>query len=156
MILIDSSVWIAFFNGREGNAVSVMERLIDAEEEVHLSEYILTEVLQGFRKDREYEAARRSLLRFPIARLRARTPILKRPKFIESAGSRESPGGMGGKETMKELLLIDSHVKVIVSSGYSSDPIMSDFKQYGFRDVIAKPYRLEELEEVIERVIVEG
>ena len=65
------------------------------------------------------------------------------------------PGGMGGKETMKELLVIDPHVKVIVSSGYSSDPIMSDYKQYGFRDVIAKPYRIEELEEVIERVIAE-
>ena len=65
------------------------------------------------------------------------------------------PGGMGGKETMKELLLIDPYVKVIVSSGYSSDPIMSDYKQYGFRDVIAKPYKMEELEEVIERVIVE-
>jgi PAS domain S-box-containing protein len=65
------------------------------------------------------------------------------------------PGGMGGKETMKELLVIDPNVKVIVSSGYSSDPIMSDYKQYGFRDVIAKPYRIEELEEVIERVIAE-
>jgi CheY-like chemotaxis protein len=65
------------------------------------------------------------------------------------------PGGMGGKETMKELLLIDPYVKVIVSSGYSSDPIMSDYKQYGFRDVMAKPYKIEELGEVIERVIAE-
>jgi two-component system cell cycle sensor histidine kinase/response regulator CckA len=65
------------------------------------------------------------------------------------------PGGMGGKETMKELLRIDPCVKVIVSSGYSSDPIMSDYQQYGFRNVIAKPYRMEELEEVIERVIAE-
>jgi signal transduction histidine kinase/CheY-like chemotaxis protein len=65
------------------------------------------------------------------------------------------PGGMGGKETMKELLRIDPGVKVIVSSGYSSDPIMSDFKRYGFRNVIAKPYRIEELEEVIEQVIAE-
>ena len=65
------------------------------------------------------------------------------------------PGGMGGKETMRELLVIDPHVKVIVSSGYSSDPIMSDFKQYGFKDVIAKPYRIEDLDEVIKRVIAE-
>lgn len=70
MILIDSSVWIAFFNGSEGSAVSALEMLIDNEEEVYLSEYILTEVLQGFREDREYEAARLCLLRFPIARLR--------------------------------------------------------------------------------------
>ena len=77
MILIDSSVWIAFFNGSEGNAVSAMEKLIEDEEEVYLSEYILTEVLQGFRKDRDYEAARRSLLRFPIARLRGTDSYLE-------------------------------------------------------------------------------
>lgn len=65
------------------------------------------------------------------------------------------PGGMGGKETMKELLGIDPHVKAIVSSGYSSDPVMSDYQQYGFRDVIAKPYKLEELGEVVKRVIEE-
>ncbi|MBA4390850.1 MAG: hybrid sensor histidine kinase/response regulator [Syntrophus sp. (in: bacteria)] len=63
------------------------------------------------------------------------------------------PGGMGGKETMKELLRIDPHVKAIVSSGYSSDPIMSDYRQYGFRGVMAKPYKLEELGEVVQRVI---
>ena len=65
------------------------------------------------------------------------------------------PGGMGGKETMRELLIIDPHVKAIVSSGYSSDPIMSDYRQYGFRDVIEKPYRIEDLEELIRRVIAE-
>jgi len=70
MILVDSSVWIAFFNGSGGSAVSTLETLIDDEEEIYLSEYILTEILQGFRKDREFEAARRCLLRFPIARLR--------------------------------------------------------------------------------------
>jgi len=66
------------------------------------------------------------------------------------------PGGMGGKETMRELLNMDKNVKVIVSSGYSSDPIMSNYKQYGFRDVISKPYRIEELGEIIERVIAEN
>jgi predicted nucleic acid-binding protein len=70
MIIVDSSVWIDFFNGIEGSAVSTLEKLINDEEEVYLSEYILTEVLQGFRDDKEYEAARRCLLRFPIARLR--------------------------------------------------------------------------------------
>lgn len=65
------------------------------------------------------------------------------------------PGGMGGKETIKELLRMDPHVKAIVSSGYSSDPIMSEFKRYGFKDIIAKPYRMEDLEEVLKRVIAE-
>jgi DNA-binding NarL/FixJ family response regulator len=63
------------------------------------------------------------------------------------------PGGMGGKETIKELLKIDPNVKAIVSSGYSSDPIMGEYQQYGFKDVIAKPYGIEELGEVIHCVI---
>jgi DNA-binding NarL/FixJ family response regulator len=62
---------------------------------------------------------------------------------------------MGGKETMRELLKINPNVKAIVSSGYSSDPIMSDYKQYGFKDVMAKPYKIEELDEVVQRVIAE-
>lgn len=63
------------------------------------------------------------------------------------------PGGMGGREAMKELLRIDPMVRAIVSSGYSNDPIMSDYRQYGFKSVIAKPYDLEELGEVLRSVI---
>lgn len=62
------------------------------------------------------------------------------------------PGGMGGKEAVKKLLEIDPNVKTIVSSGYSNDPIMSEFKQYGFKGVIAKPYLIEELSEIVSRV----
>ena len=63
------------------------------------------------------------------------------------------PGGMGGQEAMRELLRIDPAVRAIVSSGYSNDPIMSDYGQYGFKNVIAKPYDLEELGEVLRSVI---
>ncbi len=59
------------------------------------------------------------------------------------------PGGMGGKEAIKQLLEIDPSAKVIVSSGYSTDPIMSDFKKYGFSAVAAKPYKVEELERTL-------
>lgn len=59
------------------------------------------------------------------------------------------PGGMGGKEAIKKLLEIDASAKVIVSSGYSTDPIMSDFKKYGFGAVVAKPYKVEELERTL-------
>lgn len=63
------------------------------------------------------------------------------------------PGGMGGKETIKKLLEVDPAVKTIVSSGYSSDPIMSDFTKYGFSAVIAKPYRVAELSRIIHQVV---
>ncbi len=55
------------------------------------------------------------------------------------------PGGMGGRETMQALLAIDPAVRAIVSSGYSNDPIMADFKAYGFCGCITKPYQVEDL-----------
>jgi PAS domain S-box-containing protein len=63
------------------------------------------------------------------------------------------PGGMGGKETINGLKEIDPDVKAIVSSGYSNDPIMADFKQYGFSGVVAKPYRIDELKRILNRLI---
>jgi len=65
------------------------------------------------------------------------------------------PGGMGGKETIKRLLKIDSGVKAIVSSGYSNDLVMSNFKEYGFSSRVSKPYEIEELREVLQSVLKE-
>jgi len=65
------------------------------------------------------------------------------------------PGGMGGKEAIQGLLKIDPQVKAIVSSGYSDDPIMADFRKYGVSEVIAKPYRVLELSKILQRVIPE-
>lgn len=59
------------------------------------------------------------------------------------------PGGMGGEEAVREILAIDPDAKVIVSSGYSTDPIMANFKDYGFCSAIVKPYQLEEMSRVI-------
>jgi PAS domain S-box-containing protein len=64
------------------------------------------------------------------------------------------PGGMGGKEAIKELLKIDPNAKVIVSSGYSIDPIMSDCKKYGFMGVVAKPYKISELGNTLKEIIL--
>jgi len=55
------------------------------------------------------------------------------------------PGGMGGEETIKLLREMDPHVKALVSSGYSNDPIMSNPRRYGFRGVVTKPYKLQDL-----------
>jgi signal transduction histidine kinase/ActR/RegA family two-component response regulator len=65
------------------------------------------------------------------------------------------PGGMGGKEAVKKLIQIDPNIKAIVSSGYSHDPILSDFKTYGFSGVITKPYRINELSEQLIKVLQE-
>jgi len=63
------------------------------------------------------------------------------------------PGGMGGQEAIRRLLEVDPHVKAIVSSGYSNDPVMAEFQKYGFRGVVAKPYEIRELAKVLCQVI---
>ena len=59
------------------------------------------------------------------------------------------PGGMGGKEAIQKLLEIDPNAVAIVSSGYATDAIMSDYKAYGFKAVIAKPYSAKQLQETL-------
>lgn len=63
------------------------------------------------------------------------------------------PGGMGGKEGVKRLLEIDPNAKVIVVSGYSNDPIMSQYWEYGFKGVIRKPFEIDELVHTVHSVV---
>ncbi|HEY5036520.1 MAG TPA: CHASE3 domain-containing protein, partial [Chthoniobacterales bacterium] len=55
------------------------------------------------------------------------------------------PGGMGGKEALKQLIEIDPTVTAVVSSGYATDATMSRYEDLGFRGVITKPYEAAEL-----------
>lgn len=63
------------------------------------------------------------------------------------------PGGMGGQEAIAHLRDFDPKVKAIVSSGYANDPIMSDYERYGFVGVVSKPYKIDELNEVLQKVL---
>jgi two-component system cell cycle sensor histidine kinase/response regulator CckA len=60
---------------------------------------------------------------------------------------------MGGKEAIEEILKIDPDVKAVVSSGYAQDPIMSNYKEYGFIGVVPKPYNVEEMSRELLRVL---
>ena len=66
------------------------------------------------------------------------------------------PGGMGGKEAISLLREIDPGVRAIVSSGYSSDLAMADFRKHGFRGMVAKPYDISELASVVRTVLGEA
>jgi PAS domain S-box-containing protein len=55
------------------------------------------------------------------------------------------PNGMGGKETIRELRALDPDVLAIVSSGYSNDPVMANYRDFGFAGVVPKPYSGEDL-----------
>ncbi len=66
------------------------------------------------------------------------------------------PNGMGGKEAIVEILKIDPNARVIVSSGYSNDPVMSDFRKFGFSYVMPKPYKMKDFELAIENAMADG
>ncbi|MCX7002013.1 MAG: response regulator, partial [bacterium] len=63
------------------------------------------------------------------------------------------PGGMGGEDAVKQLLALDPHARVIVSSGYADDPVMAHYADYGFKGIAAKPYTLNELRAVLQQVL---
>ncbi len=63
------------------------------------------------------------------------------------------PGGMGGKETMREILQVDPTAKAIVSSGYTNDPVVTNYSAYGFRGVIPKPYTVSQLSSVLREIL---
>jgi len=63
------------------------------------------------------------------------------------------PGGMGGKEAVLELKKLNENILAIASSGYSNDPVMADFKKFGFTDILIKPYTVELLAQVLQRVL---
>jgi PAS domain S-box-containing protein len=63
------------------------------------------------------------------------------------------PTGMGGKECIQKLQEIDPNVKAVVSSGYSDDPVVANYQDYGFRGVLPKPYKINELSEILEQFL---
>ncbi|MGA2786485.1 MAG: CHASE domain-containing protein [Verrucomicrobiota bacterium] len=66
------------------------------------------------------------------------------------------PNGMGGCEAVRRLRELDPNVRAIASSGYSLDPIMANYRDYGFCGVIPKPYRSEDLNRILKEVIGNG
>jgi len=63
------------------------------------------------------------------------------------------PGGMGGEKAAAEILTINPKAKIIVSSGYATDPIMANYEAFGFMGIAVKPYNFIDLQKEIERVL---
>lgn len=62
------------------------------------------------------------------------------------------PGDIGGKESMRRILEIDSQAIGIVSSGYSQDPVLAHFEKYGFKGILNKPYTFDHLKELLTKI----
>ncbi len=61
-------------------------------------------------------------------------------------------GGMGGEETIGELLKIDPDARVIVSSGYANNEVLSEYRKYGFCGVLEKPYTITDVKKVLKEI----
>jgi CheY-like chemotaxis protein len=63
------------------------------------------------------------------------------------------PEGMGGKETFEKLHALDPNAKIVISSGFTNDPMLTNSASYGLAGVLAKPYRITELKALLENMI---
>jgi CheY-like chemotaxis protein len=63
------------------------------------------------------------------------------------------PNGMGGAEAMQQIRFADPDVVAVVSSGYSDDPVMANYTQFGFSAVLPKPYKPSTLRQLAHRLI---
>ena len=62
-------------------------------------------------------------------------------------------GGMGGREAFEKLKSEDPQINAIISSGYADDPVIANFREHGFKGAMTKPYRVEELKEMLEKAV---
>lgn len=76
MILVDSSVWIDYFNGTDTPQTTRLDHLL-GQEPLAIGDLILAEVLQGFRKDSDYQAAKRLLTSLVVFELLGIGPAIK-------------------------------------------------------------------------------
>jgi len=65
---VDTSVWVDFLRGEDSSQRRVLHRLIEDEADISITEIIFTEILQGIKNDREFQAIKDYLLEFPIYR----------------------------------------------------------------------------------------
>ncbi|MBI5556309.1 MAG: PAS domain S-box protein [Deltaproteobacteria bacterium] len=63
------------------------------------------------------------------------------------------PGGMGGRDAVAGILAVNTEAMVIVSSGYSNDPVMAHCQDYGFVAAIVKPFQIQDIMKVLNQLL---
>lgn len=63
------------------------------------------------------------------------------------------PGGMGGKEAIGIIRETDKKVKAVVASGYSNDPVIADYVEYGFDACLQKPFKITDISAIMHRLM---
>jgi len=63
------------------------------------------------------------------------------------------PDGIGGKVAFEKLHALDPNAKIVISSGFTNDPMLTDYASFGLNGVLAKPYRITEIKALLENMI---
>ena len=84
VILVDTSVWVDFFRGAKSPQRDILRRLIEDEEDIAITEIVLTEILQGIRYDRDFRRIKALLLDFPIFKPRGIETYLKAAQIFRT------------------------------------------------------------------------
>ena len=63
------------------------------------------------------------------------------------------PDGVGGKEASEKLHALNPEAKIVISSGFTNDPMLTDYASFGLSGVLAKPYRITEIKALLETMI---
>ena len=63
-------------------------------------------------------------------------------------------GGLGGREVIRLLMIIDPDVRALISTGLMNDPVVENYRAYGFCGLVPKPFTVEELSETLENVLM--
>ena len=129
-------------NGSKGGPVAAKGRILVMDDEEIVKE-IIGEMLAHLGYEVEFAGDGEEAIEL------YRNALDSRARFDAVVMDLTIPGAMGGKEAIRKLQEMDSNVKAVVSSGYSNDPVMSHFREFGFSGVITKPFRIQELSEVM-------
>jgi CheY-like chemotaxis protein len=63
------------------------------------------------------------------------------------------PGAMGGLEAMRRIQQINNKAKAIVSSGYSNDAVLANYRDYGFCAALCKPFRIQDIIQALQQTL---
>jgi predicted nucleic acid-binding protein len=143
-ILVDTSAWIDFFNGVSSAARVCLSKLLEAEEEICISNYILAETLQGFRDDDEFERAKAHLLHLPILSLTTTELYISAAQLYRTCRKRMDTQTL--VEQLKEIVgpenVLSSQMDLML---YSYDASL----EKGKPDVVVLPGSTEEVSKIM-------
>lgn len=130
MVLVDSSVWVDYFNGTVNAQTDKLDELMGSGT-VLVGDLMLAEVLQGFRHDREYRLAKAQLLEFPMRAIVSESSALAAAEFYRKLRKR----GITVRKTVDSL--IAAHCIAFDTALLYSDRDFEPFRKYfGLRSAL--------------------